>query len=93
MLFHRPFHLAKNKFLRGTPPPQSLCVTSLASKRGKELVSVLHGAFRRRREGGEASAISLSNHIVPGMCVCLSEYLHFVFYHYLDYLPQIGVNK
>lgn len=92
MLFHRPLHLAKNKFLGENLPPPSLCVTSLASKRGKELVSVLHGAFRRRREG-EASAISLSNHIVPGMCVCLSEYLHFVFYHYLDYLPQIGVNK
>lgn len=48
MLFHRLCHLAKNTFLGEKLAEISSCVTSLASGRGKELVSSLHDTFKKK---------------------------------------------
>lgn len=48
MLFHTHFHLAKNTFLGEILAEISSCVTSPASRRGKELVSLLRWTFKKK---------------------------------------------
>ncbi len=70
MLFHRQFHLAKNTFLGEIQAEISSCVTSPASKRGKELVSLLHGTFKNKIS---SVLFLLYNHILPWICLLVRD--------------------
>lgn len=49
--------------------------------------------FKGEKKANAISPLSLSNHILPGICVSQSEYLHFIFYHYFVHLSQICVDE
>lgn len=65
-----------------------LCHIACQSERGKELVSSLHGAFKKKIRP-LSSPLSLHNHILPVICA----YLRCVFYHYFVQLSCMRMNR
>lgn len=69
MLFHRhfpPCQQEKKTFLGEKLAEISFCVTSPASRRGRELVSLPHCTFKRKNKPNAFLPLSLSNLILPG---------------------------
>lgn len=79
--------LPRTHFWGKTGRNHLLCHIACQSERGKELVSSLHGAFKKKIRP-LSSPLSLHNHILPVIWV----YLRCVFYHYFIHLSQIHAS-